>query len=527
MPRGALRRAGIAMGAYALLAVASVAAPNVAIAQRPAWTGADGRPTSQARAVIAILRDAPSRGLRPADYDVDALAAQAAALGRGTDGATATAAFDDALTRSVVRFVTHLHEGRVAPETMGFHLPDAHRNVDFAAMALAVSRASDVRAAIAAAEPPYAGYAALERALARYRALADDPALANVPLPTGTLRPGDRFADAGALRRFLTALGDAPGSATATATTDSVYDATLVDAVRRFQRRHGLEVDGVIGPATRAQLRVPLAARVAQMELTLERWRWLSDVPPARYAVVNIPAFRLYVFEGDRAALHPELRMNVIIGRAEQRRLTPVFVGTMREVVFRPYWDVPPSIAQREEVPRLRRNPGYADRQSLEIVSGGEGDAHVYAMTGANLDRVAGGSLRLRQRPGPNNALGLVKFVFPNSYSVYMHGTPAQELFSRTRRDFSHGCIRVEDPPALAELVLRGQSGWDATAIDAAMHGSRTVHVPIDRPLGVFVLYATTVVGDDGTVYFYPDLYGRDATIARALRASAPPAGTH
>lgn len=516
----------IAIGVSALLASTSFGAARVARAQRPVWTGADGRPTAQARAAIAILRDAGSRGLRPADYDAGAIAAQAAELGRGTDGAAATAAFGDALTRAMVRFITHLHEGRVSPEAMGFHLPDAHRNVDFAAMALAVSRAADVRAAITAAEPPYLGYAALERTLGRYRTLANDTALANVPLPTRTLRPGDRFAGASALRRFLTALGDATGSAATAAAADITYDATLADAVRRFQRRHGLDVDGVLGRATRAQLRVPLAARVTQMELTLERWRWLPDVPPARYAVVNIPAFRLYVFEDDRAGTHPELRMNVIIGRADQRRLTPVFAGTMREVVFRPYWDVPLGIVQREEVPRLRRNPGYAVRQSLEIVSGGESDARVYAMTGANLDRVASGSLRLRQRPGPSNALGLVKFVFPNAYSVYMHGTPAQELFSRARRDFSHGCIRVEDPPSLAALVLRGQPGWDAAAIDSAMHGSRTVHVPIERPLGVFVLYATAVVATDGTVYFYPDLYGRDAILARALRAAAPAGDT-
>lgn len=513
-----LARAAVRVVALALVSLALLAALHPLRAQSITWTGANGRPTPQAVAVIAVLRDARSRGLRPDDYDASSLEARAAALARGGDGADGDAArtgFDDAMTRTVVRLLTHLHEGRVRPETQGFHLPETHNQIDFLALARGVSQASDARAAIAAVEPAYAGYAALERALARYRALADDPSLASIELPARTLRAGDAYADAATLRRFLVALGDLPRARAVRG--DSTYDGSLADGVRGFQRRHGLDTDGVIGPATRRQLRVPLGDRVRQMELTLERWRWLSDVPPDRYAVVNIPAFRLYVFDGDPTAAHPALRMNVIIGRAEARRLTPVFAGTMREVVFRPYWDVPPSIARREEVPKIRRNPGYGESQGFEIVSGGESDARTYASNGSNLDRVSGGSLRLRQRPGASNALGLVKFVFPNSYNVYMHGTPAQELFERTRRDFSHGCIRVEDPPALAALVLRGQPGWDAAAIDRAMHGTRTLHVPIARPLGVFVLYATTVVGDDGTVYFYPDLYGRDAQLARAL----------
>jgi murein L,D-transpeptidase YcbB/YkuD len=263
-------------------------------------------------------------------------------------------------------------------------------------------------------------------------------------------------------------------------------------------------------------LRVPLARRVRQIELTLERWRWMPDVPPERYAVVNVPAFRLYVFEHDATAAHAELRTNVIVGQAG-RRATPAFVGTMREVVFRPYWDVPPSIARNETVPYIRRRPGYFEREELEIVRGGDDDAVVYPPTERNLERVLAGTLRLRQRPGPKNALGYVEFVFPNAYNVYLHGTPAQELFAATRRDFSHGCIRVEDPTALAELVLRGQPGWDRAAIEAAMQGTRTLRVKLDRPVAVYVLYATVTVGGDGTVRFYPDLYGRDAALERAL----------
>jgi murein L,D-transpeptidase YcbB/YkuD len=271
---------------------------------------------------------------------------------------------------------------------------------------------------------------------------------------------------------------------------------------------------------------VPLARRVRQIELTLERWRWLPDTVPARYAVVNIPGFRLYMFQNDPAAAHPELRMNVIVGQAG-RRGTPVFTGTMQQVVFRPYWDVPLSIARKETLRDIRRKPGYMEREELEIVRGGDDAAVVHAPTARNLDRVAAGTMRIRQRPGPKNALGLVKFVFPNDYNVYLHGTPAQQLFAESRRDFSHGCIRVEDPPALAELVLRGQAGWDRAAIEAAMADTVTRRVRIERPIAVYILYQTVVVGEDGVVRVYRDVYGYDARLERVLGSEADGGGRY
>jgi murein L,D-transpeptidase YcbB/YkuD len=265
------------------------------------------------------------------------------------------------------------------------------------------------------------------------------------------------------------------------------------------------------------QLRVPMSQRVRQIEITLERWRWLPDHPPARYAVVNIPAFRLYVFEGDSLGDNPVLGMKVIVGKSQGRHATPVFTGVMRDVVFRPYWDVPPRIARNELVPRIRRNPGYFASEALEIVrEGGDGVVPTLPPTSENLARVAAGTLRLRQRPGPDNSLGLIKFVFPNDYNVYLHGTPAQHLFERARRDFSHGCVRTEDPNALAEFVLRGQEEWNRSTIEAATLGDRTIRVAVARPVTVYVWYAT-VVARGAVTYFYPDLYGRDASLGRAL----------
>ena len=510
-------------------------------AARPLWT-AGGRATPQARDVIALLGDVRTRGLDPRDYDVDALAAARAELdaadrasasgGVGAAGGADSARlarFDVALSRAVLHLIADLHAGRANPRGLGFDLPDAHRGLNLAELVVATSHAPSPDGVVTAAEPPYAGYAALKEVLARYRALAADSSLRPPAATRVALRPGARYADAPALRRLLVALGDMTPAA---AETDSLaadslaanslagarYTPALAEAVTAFQRRHGLAADGVAGRETMAALRVPLARRVRQIELTLERWRWMPDTPPERYAVVNAPAFRLYVFEHDATAAHPLLRMNVIVGQAGRRRATPVFTGTMREVVFRPYWDVPPSIARNEVIPDIRRKPGYFEREELEIVRGGDFDAVVDPLTAHNLDRVAAGTLRIRQRPNPRNALGPVKFVFPNSYNVYLHGTPATQLFAETRRDFSHGCIRIEDPLGLAELVLRGQPGWDRTAIEAAAaEGQPTQRVKLERPVTVYVLYATVARSSDGTVHFYADLYGRDAALERAL----------
>lgn len=490
----------------------------------PVWT-VGGEPTRQALEAIELLARVASLGLRPADYDAGPLSesarglANAAANGRIAD-TTVLARFDVALSTSVLRLLADLSAGRIDPRSLGFALlePD---DIDLAALALGVSSADDVRSAISAAEPRYAGYVALKQMLVRYQALAADTTLRAPLRPKISVRPGGSYADVAALRRLLVALGDlARGAPSADTTGATRYTPELVAAVTVFQRRHGLDPDGVLGPATITQLRLPLSQRVRQIELTLERWRWLPHRPPPRYIAVNIPAFRLSAFEYDSVAARPALRMKVILGQAGGGHATPVFVGTMREVVFRPYWDVPPSIARKELIPLIRRSPRYFSREAFEIVRGSGADAVSYQPTRENLARVAAGTLRLRQRPGPSNALGLVKFVFPNAHSVYLHGTPARELFARTRRDFSHGCIRIEDPAALADFVLREQGGWDRAAIESAMNDSFTRRVAVERPVEVLILYATSVVDSDGTISFYPDLYGHDAALAKALERS-------
>ena len=489
---------------------------------RPLWSLPDGRPTAQASAAIAAMASAESHGLVSEDYDVTALGV----LSFTADVSRADAArFDVALTCALTRFLADLRFGRIDAAQVRFDLPNVERDpIELAALVMTVARASDVPAAVTAAAPAYAGYQALERALARYRTLAGDTTLRAPPRVATTIRVGDRYTGVSALARWLSALGDLDSASAYpvihnSAGSGAVYDSTLAAAVTHFQQRHGLDPDGAIGPATMRTLRVPLADRIRQIELTLERWRWLPGHAPSRYVVVNVPAFRLEVFENDSVARRPVFASNVIVGQADGRHETPVFTATMREVVFRPYWDVPTTIARGEVLPMVRRRPESFAEDGYEIVQRGAPDTQTatFAPTARNLARVAANELRVRQRPGPINALGFIKFVFPNRYNVFLHDTPLRSLFANSRRDYSHGCVRVERPKALAELVLRGQALADPVAMDSVIFGSRTIHVSITEPLTVLVWSGTAVADADGSVSFYPDIYGRDTVLERAL----------
>lgn len=344
----------------------------------------------------------------------------------------------------------------------------------------------------------------LEQALDTYERIADDGGWATIP--DGSLvEPGDtNRQQVSALRARLAATDDLGRAAAEGA----VYDADLSAAVAAFQRRHGLAVDSLLGANTRAALNVPAQERVAQIRAALDAWSDLPDIPEgpdARYVIVNVPEFRLRAFEGNREAL----QMKVVVGAAYDGRATPLFHDTMEHVIFRPYWNVPPSIARDELVPK---GPQTLEADGFEIVSHYAPDADVYAMTAANLDRVAAGSLRLRQKGGQDNALGLVKFIFPNKYAVYLHDTPADHLFSDATRAFSHGCIRVERPVDLGAWVL-GPKGWDADRVQAAMTDGERQKVVLDDPIPVYIVYLLVYADDSGKVYFLEDLYDEYADV--------------
>ena len=278
--------------------------------------------------------------------------------------------------------------------------------------------------------------------------------------------------------------------------------------------RHGLASDGVLGKATLAQLQVTLAARARQIELALERLRWTPLMQGPRMIVVNIPEFVLRAYEVHDGRIQVREEMRVVVGKALDTR-TPLFDEDMRFIEFSPYWNVPPSIARAETVPKLRRNPAYLQQQDMEFVTA-SGRVERGVAPGL-LDAVLTGRARIRQRPGPNNALGDIKFVFPNSDNIYLHHTPATELFGRARRDFSHGCIRVEAPVALAEFVLAGMPDWTEARIRSAMQRGESSTLRLATPVRVLIAYGTALV-KDGRVFFFDDIYGLDRVLDAALR---------
>ncbi len=463
---------------------------------RPLWLRGD-KLSNQAAEVLRALSEAGLRGLSPEDYDAARLREEAARFDSATAPAAGdAAAFDTALTICVLRYSSDAHLGRVPPSAVGFALEMEARPFDPVAFVSQLPEAEAPAGLLASLDPPFPLFGRLVTALAHWRDLAarsDVPPVPNLP----KLHPGESDPGVKPLREFVRALGDLPTAARAPKDA-RVYDPDLVKAVKRFQERQGLDPDGVIGEATLSQLQIPPAGRVRQIELALERLRWLPPPEDEAFVVVNLPEFQLRGYY--RGNTSPAVQLRAVVGSASLRHETPVLHANMQYVVFRPYWDVPPSIARKEILPDSAQDPDYFSRHHYEFHNG-----------------------RIRQRPGDDNALGLLKFVFPNPFNVYMHDTPTKRLFSKSRRDFSHGCIRVSDAAALAEFVLRGQGAWDREAIGTSMKSGRNNRrVYLQRPVGVYLLYSTVVIDEDGTTHFFNDLYGHDARLDAAL-AKGPP----
>ncbi len=481
-----------------------------------------GHPTAQAVAVLAQINAADRHGLRPEYYGAAALSLRVQQLGSSPTPAPAELAQLDALLNAAaLRLANDLRRGRVDPRNTGIALQRPRPPVEEATWLPRLAASKDVAAEYRALEPVFVHYQLLQEWLVRYRALAQrNPALTTLPaLPGRSVKANGRYAGADALRGLLAAVGDLP-VAQATARADGLFDAELSAAVARFQERHGLTADGALGRLTFEALTTPLSRRIRQIELTLERWRWVPDfsAPPI---IVNIPQFRLFAFRSTQDRVADILQMAVIVGKDYDKKRTPIFIADMQQVVFRPYWDVPPSILRNELLPAIRRDPaGYLQRNEMEIVRGQGDDARVVEPTPANLDALGAGQLRLRQRPGPKNALGPVKFLFPNEYNVYLHGTPAQQLFAQSRRDFSHGCIRLSDPAALAVHVLRNVGGgWPLEKVQAAMQGAANVRIRLPQAVPVMVLYGTALATEDGRIMFFDDIYGHDGRLEKLLPA--------
>jgi murein L,D-transpeptidase YcbB/YkuD len=487
----------------------------------PLWLSG-ARPTQSAKQLIARLAAVDSLGLDPADYDAEWLGRKAREFDRQRRAPEPDerARFDIGLSVAAVRLVSALHRGRVSPRLVHAELfiPRASLAVEMAVDSLRDARAQG--SILERLQPRLHHYRLLKNGLARYRALARDTSFVPLPGLARVVKSGMRLPVASRLRHLLVATGDLDRAASPVAAADTLYSADLVAGVKRFQIRQGSEPDGVIGAATAARLNRPFAQRVRQIELALERYRWLPvsfSEPPI---IINIPAFRLHAFRGSTEREDDMLAMDVVVGGAFDKR-TPVFAAEMRYLIFRPYWEVPVSIMRAELGPKALSDPEFLEREGMVLVSGESDRAPVLPATSENLKKIGKG-IRLRQLPGPQNALGLVKFLLPNAHDVYLHDTAMKGLFAKARRDFSHGCIRLSDPVALAAHVLRDQPEWTVERIRAAMNGDDNTRVNLSRPVPICLVYSTAAARENGEVYFYHDIYGLDARLDRLLAAGYP-----
>lgn len=483
----------------------------------PAWTS-DGRVTAQAKAVIAALEAADSKGIHAEDYDAGRWSSRVTEIDAGNATPKRRAEFDLALTVNAMRYVSDLHIGRINPAQVGFKLEVEHKKYDLAELLGRLSTSDRVAAELDAVEPQYEYYRALQEALGRYRGLAPQiAALQPLPAPAKPLEPGERYEAMPRLADLFVLLGDLPADRRDAAAEPACGEA-MEAAIRSFQGRHGLTADGVAGPATFRELNTPIAARLRQMELTLERWRWLEQDFGAPPIVANIPAFRLHAFREMDGGVERALSMNVVVGKEYKGAQTPIFARQMTYLVFSPYWEVPPSIARGELLPKMAKDPSYAAKHNYVI----EGSSGRMPVDAESIAAVRAGKARIRQKPGPTNALGRVKFMFPNEFNVYLHSTPSQAAFARDERALSHGCVRVERPLELAEFVLRDDPAWTRERIEAAMNAGEPTTVQLKTPIWVYILYGTVFVDEEGRVHFYRDVYGHDARLDAALKQGYP-----
>jgi murein L,D-transpeptidase YcbB/YkuD len=535
----------------------------------PVWLKGK-QPTEQARQMIAAFAACSADGLVPEDYD--SVASGAAQNGSRWAARAATirtahdrAAFDMAMTVSAMRYLNDEHNGRVDPKRFNFGVDINQKRYDLAKFLTEKIIASNNVGAVLETAPPQSNE--YRRTLAAYRhwmELAKQDPGGGLPPVARQLKPGDAYAGAARMRELLVLDGDLKEEAAesdASTSQQKRYDPAWAAAVRHFQFHHGLQADGKVGPPTIVAMNVPTAERVHQLAIALERWRWLPDVYQNAPIFVNLPEFKLRVYSDEPPPaldLNPEvpedvpvvhaserpapadmtsdhtkiaLEMNVVTGKAgikppekpgqqPEDHQTPMLVNLMRYLIFRPYWSVPIDITQREVLPGIAKDPNYLAEHDFEIVD----HRKKPVMYTPKLDKLLlHGELMVRQDAGPDNSLGLVKFMFPNPYSIYLHSTPAVGLFTRTRRDYSHGCVRVEKPLALAAWILRDREEWTPDKIDEAMNtGDDNKAVGLKQTIPVTIFYDTAYVEPDGTVDFTRDIYGYDRLLDETLAVGRP-----
>lgn len=498
-----------------------------------AWTR-DGKPTPAALTLIQIFQNAAQKGLNPADYDAGRWQQRLQQLDEirrkndtSDEAQTTVAQFDAALTISAMRYASDLHLGRINPQSLNFDIDVPSRRkafdvADFVDSNLVDADASEIVQALNKLEPQSPTYQATEDALPKYLELAQQQAAHPTPPLPGVAKPvgkGDPYPAVAALWARLQLEGDADAATPAPAT----YDKDVAAAVKHFQERHGLEEDGRLGQATIDALNVPMSMRVQQIDDSLERWRWLPENFVQPRVLINLPEFMVRAYDPDHTL---NFKMRVVDGEAKGNHDTPMFVRSMRYMVFRPYWNLPISIIKKELVKHLANGgEAYMEKNDYEVTTG-----NGTPVTGWTVNDLVHGRYMVRQKPGPKNSLGLVKFMFPNEYDVYMHSTPEINLFGLMRRDRSHGCVRLQDAEKMADWVLDGQGDWDTDKIHEAMYGPTDGTQPdnnkivgLQTTLPVVITYLTAMPNeDDGTMHFFNDIYGYDKELEAALAKGRP-----
>jgi murein L,D-transpeptidase YcbB/YkuD len=482
------------------------------------WLG-KGRSATDFKLAFDLLRNASADGLNPINYDDEKLRRyfQAVVSSRQND-ARFLASCDLGLSVSLLRYLHDLHFGRIDPLSLNYPVQFGAKPALNAGRLL--KRHLDqhsLRQLPEAAAPKIKQYSLLKQALSELRQQKDHTAnLAKLSF-SKSLHPGEQDPQLPLLRQHLLNQGEMTQKELVKANAAKLfYDDITKAAMVRLQQRQNMQADGIVGKKTQALLNQTKAEKINLIELAMEKLRWLPDQPDGPQIIVNIPAYQLWAINAPDDA-HP-LNMKVVVGKAQANQ-TPLLAHAMRYLEFMPYWNIPKSIMDKEILPKMRSEnaPAYLSRLNIELI---DKKANFYSEDPeAITDSIKNDRVRARQLPGNKNPLGKVKFIFPNTHDVYLHDSPFRWAFSQDRRDFSHGCVRVENAQKLVEFVLsHQQQGWDKKNIEQAMANPNTQRVYLTNSIPVLFLYNTVYVGQDKKLQFYPDIYGYDAPLQEAFK---------
>ena len=486
----------------------------------PAWCSDKGI-LPQAESLITEIKEANNEGLRPDDYHLSSILSLIKKIEEqqaldNTVNPELWADLDLLLTDAFMLYASHLFAGRVNPETVHADWTVSIPTADLANILQSALDMNQIKRTLIDFRPNYPGYSGLKTYLAHYRDIVN--AVNELPRLGGTrLQKGDKGPSVENLRERLIIFGDLNPD---NIKQYDIFDETIEKAVLGYQKRHGLIQDGVVGPRTQKMLNMSLQKRIRQIELNMERWRWVPRNIGNRYLMVNIADFKLWVTENHRRVLD----MRVVVGRPYRR--TPVFSAKMTFMVINPYWNIPQRLAIRDVLPKIQKNIHYIEQQNIKVFkdwrkNSVEIDPETIAW---NKIEPRNFTYKLRQEPGPRNVLGRMKFIFPNKFAVYLHDTPKRSLFNKNNRDFSSGCIRVEEPISLAVYLLQDDPIWTRERLMQAIENKTPQIVGLKRPITVHLQYWTAWVDETGKLNFRHDIYDRDRPLDRALKEQRPEA---